>query len=64
MTYLTNKSDDSHCVYFTKQNTERWISIDNEDYEVKPIHATLLPKKVHVFYTPAESLSWAFYKEK
>lgn len=39
------------------ENTEHWISIDNEDYEVKPIYATLLPKKVHVFYTPAASLS-------
>ncbi|CAG2054307.1 unnamed protein product [Timema podura] len=31
---------------------EKWISIDNEDYELKPIHVTLLPKKIHVFYKP------------
>jgi hypothetical protein len=42
---------------FSKQNTQHWISIDSEDYELKPIHATLLPKKVYVFYNPAASLS-------
>ncbi|XP_067010132.2 acylglycerol kinase, mitochondrial [Anabrus simplex] len=31
---------------------ERWISIDSEDYEVKPIHVKLLPRKVDVFCRP------------
>jgi acylglycerol kinase len=39
------------------ENTQHWLSIDNEDYEVKPVHATLLPKKVHMFYKPTASLS-------
>ncbi|XP_069704087.1 acylglycerol kinase, mitochondrial [Periplaneta americana] len=39
------------------EDQQQWISIDNEDYEVKPIHATLLPKKVHVFCKPADNIS-------
>ncbi|XP_063240936.1 acylglycerol kinase, mitochondrial [Bacillus rossius redtenbacheri] len=35
----------------SSKDKERWISIDNEDYELKPIHVTLLPKKIHVFCT-------------
>jgi hypothetical protein len=56
MFYVVKYKYNEH-VYFPKQNTQHWISIDNEDYDLKPIHATLLPKKVHVFYNPAETLS-------
>lgn len=33
----------------SEKNIEQWISIDNEEYEVKPIHVTLLPNKIYVF---------------
>ncbi|KAK3909100.1 Acylglycerol kinase, mitochondrial [Frankliniella fusca] len=32
-----------------KKEVERWISIDNEDYEVKAVHALLLPNLIKVF---------------
>ncbi|GLV39922.1 Multi-substrate lipid kinase [Carabus blaptoides fortunei] len=31
------------------ENKELWFSIDQEDYEVKPVKITLLPKKLKVF---------------
>ncbi|XP_034253378.1 acylglycerol kinase, mitochondrial [Thrips palmi] len=34
------------------KDIEKWISIDNEDYEVKAVHATLLPNLVKMFYSP------------
>lgn len=30
---------------------ESWFSIDNEEYEVKPIKITILPKFINVFCT-------------
>mgnify|MGYP005985931231 CR=1 FL=1 len=30
---------------------EEWLSIDNENYELKPIKVTLLPKLIKVFCT-------------
>lgn len=34
------------------KDVEKWFSIDNEDYEVKAVHATLLPNLVKMFYSP------------
>lgn len=31
---------------------ERWLSIDNEDYEVKAIHVSLLPNIIKMFHSP------------
>ncbi|KXZ75829.1 hypothetical protein TcasGA2_TC031813 [Tribolium castaneum] len=31
------------------QNEEKWFSIDNENYELKPVRVTLLPKLINVF---------------
>ncbi|CAH1174025.1 unnamed protein product [Phaedon cochleariae] len=31
------------------QGKDVWFSIDNEDYEVKPVRITLLPKIIHIF---------------
>lgn len=33
-----------------KSEKEEWFSIDNEDYEVKPIRVTLLPKILKMYY--------------
>lgn len=34
------------------QGPEKWISIDNEDYEVKAVQATLLPNIIKIFCSP------------
>ena len=33
----------------TKKGKEKWFSIDNDNYEVKPIQVTLLPEAIRVF---------------
>ena len=35
-----------------EQLQPRWYAIDNDSYEVKPIHVTLLPDAVRVFAPP------------
>ena len=32
--------------------TERWYSIDNDNYEVKPVRVTLLPNAISMFAVP------------
>lgn len=31
---------------------EKWYSIDNDNYEVKPIHVTVLPESIKMFAPP------------
>lgn len=47
------KTESSQVVEGEKAPTvERWYSIDNDNYEVKPIRVTLLPEAVKVFGAP------------
>ena len=36
----------------TQITTERWYSIDNDNYEVKPVLVTLLPNAIRMFAIP------------
>lgn len=39
-----------------KVDAEKWYSIDNDNYEVKPIRVTLLPQLIRVFASPTRAV--------